>query len=613
MKSDQPITSPCALDQAHARLQESEARFRAAFDHAAIGMALVDLDGRWLQVNSSLCRILGYSQPQMLTANVRSMVVEDDAQSDAKYVRQLLAGQIIDYRIVKRFIHQQGRMVWALLNVALVRDAAANASYFIYQVEDITARKEAEEALRSSEEEYRATFELAGVGKVQIDLETGRFTRVNRKFCHIVGYTQAELQCTSLAFITHPDDHADQRQIIDQMLAGKLAEYQCERKFIRKDGVTIWVSVNAAALSDPQGNVVRAVATVEDITDRKRIAWREEDRRQVLEMVARDMPLPQVLTQLVQAVERQVDGLAAIMAITDADLTLHAPTLPDDWQQALRPHCLKLAGALSPLAWESPDRCGVTLIPSFDAWTEFRPLAAQRGLAACWAVLIKSDDNMPLGLLTVFARQPRRPSAIELQTLDMAASLAAICLEHHNTTRQLAHLVRHDPLTGLPNRICFEDRVDQALKMARRENRRLALFVLDIDHFKLVNDTHGHDVGDALLQQFAHRIKAQIRATDTLARMGGDEFMLILPEIRDPDGPTIVARKIIESLKAPFRIGGQEILITSSIGIALYPPDGEDSPSLKHCADQRMYQVKQSGRNGYADRAMSQPTAALAS
>ena len=605
-QGEEASKAACALDQARAELHESEARFRAAFDHAAIGMALVDLEGRWLQVNSSLCRILGYSEPQMLTANVRSMVFDEDAASDARSIQQLLAGQIIDYRIVKRFIHQQGRLVWVQVSASLVRDSGGQPAYFIQQIQDITSRKEAEEALRISEEEYRATFELAGVGKVQIDLASGRFARVNRKFCQIIGYTEAELGCTTLAQITHPDDHSTLHGFTQRMHLGELPEFTCERMLIRKDGAVIWVNVNAAALSDLRGNMVRAVATVEDITGTTQATLRRRGRRIDAAGVPgdggkRDLPLPQVLTQLVQTLERQVDGFAAVMAISDAELVVTSSNpggrLAKRFAAAMSP----LASALSPLAWESPDRCGVSLIPSSDIWTELRPLAVRHGLAACWGIVIKSDDNMPLGLLTMLCTASRggRRSRSSYRRSTRPRALPRICLEHHNTTRAIGLILvrQRCAITGLPNpHLSFEDRVDQALKLASRENRRLALFVMDIDHFKEVNDTLGHNVGDALLQQFAHRINGLIRASDTLARMGGDEFMLILPEVRDDEGPAVVARKILTSLKTPFQINDREVKVSGSIGIAIYLPGrAQDSPSLQRSRMRGMYQVKQSG------------------
>src|SRR5205807_10231191 len=130
-----------------------------------------------------------------------------------------------------------------------------------------------------------------------------------------------------------------------------------------------------------------------------------------------------------------------------------------------------------------------------EVWREVRPTAVHHGLQSCWTVVILSLDGAPLGLLTVFCRCLRSPSPREVNTLDMAAKLATICIEHHNTTRQLAHLVRHDPLTGLPNRLMSEDRIQQALALCRRSGRLVAIMMLDIDNFKAIHDSLGHQTG----------------------------------------------------------------------------------------------------------------------
>ena len=184
--------------------------------------------------------------------------------------------------------------------------------------------------------------------------------------------------------------------------------------------------------------------------------------------------------------------------------------------------------------------------------------------------------------------------------LRMVGKLATISIEHHQTTRQMAHMVRHDPLTGLPNRLLFEDRLEQALLTARRKGSLLAVFALDLDRFKLINDNLGHQAGDALLQQFSQRVRSLLRQADTLARAGGDEFLLLLTELHSPDGATKVAQTILKALAEPFMIEGKEVLATGSIGIAISPRDGTDSLALQRRADAAMYIAKRRGRNGFA-------------
>ena len=194
------------LAEVNARLIESEERFRNAFEYAAIGMALVDLNGRWTRVNQSLCRILGYTETELLVRDFQSITHPADLDADLQKCEQLVRGEIFEYHMVKRYRHRQGHLVWVLLSVSLVRDAEGNPLHYVSQIQDISERKRAEDALRASEEEYRATFEAAGVGKLQIDLVTRRIVRANKKLCDMLGYSPEELACRTLLDLVHPDE-----------------------------------------------------------------------------------------------------------------------------------------------------------------------------------------------------------------------------------------------------------------------------------------------------------------------------------------------------------------------------------------------------------------------
>ena len=169
--------------------------------------------------------------------------------------------------------------------------------------------------------------------------------------------------------------------------------------------------------------------------------------------------------------------------------------------------------------------------------------------------------------------------------------------EHKLTEERIRSLAHHDSLTGLPNRLLFNDRLDQAISLAKRDSRQFALLYLDLDRFKLVNDTLGHAAGDALLQAVAARIRGEVRESDTVARIGGDEFAVILPDIAGREEAQTVARKIIAALAPPFRLASQGPIaeIGTSIGIALYPADGLDADALVKAGDAAMYRAKQAG------------------
>ena len=164
---------------------------------------------------------------------------------------------------------------------------------------------------------------------------------------------------------------------------------------------------------------------------------------------------------------------------------------------------------------------------------------------------------------------------------------------------KLGQMAHSDELTGLPNRALFFDRLEQIMIQARRKQVRFALLFADLDGFKSINDSHGHQIGDKLLQAVAHRLTLCVRESDTVARMGGDEFTIILNEINHPQEPSIVARKLLEAITTPFNIEGNVCAIGISIGISIYPDDAQDAQKLISLADAAMYDVKRTGKNNF--------------
>ena len=180
----------------------------------------------------------------------------------------------------------------------------------------------------------------------------------------------------------------------------------------------------------------------------------------------------------------------------------------------------------------------------------------------------------------------------------MKARRRALEVERANLKRA-EKLALHDALTGLPNRILFSQLVDQSLQRARRNKHRMAIIFLDLDHFKDINDTLGHDAGDELLKQAAKRLTACFRKSDAIARFGGDEFVALMPEIKTAQDAGLVAQKIVDTIAEPFLLSSQACRVTASVGIAIFPEDGEDEETLSKKADSAMYISKREGRNTY--------------
>src|SRR6202521_3918612 len=220
------------------------------------------------------------------------------------------------------------------------------------------------------------------------------------------------------------------------------------------------------------------------------------------------------------------------------------------------------------------------------------------------------EQNRTVGLIVdcVLIRRDGFESAIEDSAPpihDRAGRVIGAVIVFHDVSaaramsRQMTHAAQHDLVTNLPNRLLLNDRISQSISLARRQNRPLAVIFLDLDRFKYINDSLGHATGDKLLQSVSKRLLAGLRGSDTVSRQGGDEFVILLSEIADPEDLAASARKILLLLNAPHSIGGQDLLIGGSIGISVYPGDGEDAETLIKNADTAMYHAKERGRNNF--------------
>jgi len=232
------------------------------------------------------------------------------------------------------------------------------------------------------------------------------------------------------------------------------------------------------------------------------------------------------------------------------------------------------------------------------------PASGADAVAAMWAELVQTRDGTKVSLENVTSSG--RSIQCEWYNTPLVdpggrivgfASLVQDVTERLNTERTIHYMAHHDALTGLPNRRLMQDRLNQAIMQARRKQRHVAVLFIDLDRFKLVNDTLGHDTGDHILKDVARRLSACVREFDTVSREGGDEFVVVLPDLERPENARIVADKILREFARPVEIGAQEVHITPSIGISHYPNDATDVNQLLKHADSAMYQAKDSGRN----------------
>ena len=324
----------------------------------------------------------------------------------------------------------------------------------------------------------------------------------------------------------------------------------------------------------------------------------EASRSLVLELTGKNEPLQNVLEAACHMVQRQLPGsLAAVSVFCDGRFKeIVSPDLPGDFLE--RRYALEALGdavgrdPVNPGSRE-PQFC---LLETAPAWSELRNLAAHHQLVSVWSHPIVSSSDLVLGNLEVYFRAARKADLVEEQVLHGTAQLAAIAINHRHLYEELTFQASRDPLTELPNRRMLHERLEQAIVSAEREGHIVAVLMIDLDRFKQVNDLYGHRAGDALLRTVAQRLTQAIRPFDTAARVGGDEFAVVLNPVPGAAEAEQEARRILDEIHQSFSLGGQRINVTASIGLSLYPSDGQDSAALIRNADLALHQVKHHGR-----------------
>jgi diguanylate cyclase (GGDEF)-like protein len=327
---------------------------------------------------------------------------------------------------------------------------------------------------------------------------------------------------------------------------------------------------------------------------------RAETLEKLLERIVHGQPLPAILAELARLVERKTSSGRCYIT-TRLDHTLFHAAMPSPAPVAAP--TLPAAGPAQPgVALEPPGDRHVQLVDDLSRDPVWRPhweAGALPGLHSGWTLPLVTAGGQHVGDFAVHHPEHRAPAPADLEWMLMLGDLAALAIEHRWLADRLAHQAHYDALTDLPNRALFRDRLDQAIAQARRDLTHIGVLFLDLDGFKHINDTLGHQQGDQVLLEVTRRIQALLREQDTLARMGGDEFMVILPGLKKPGHAARVAEKCVHAIRAPMRLGGHELRVSSSIGISIFPEDAQDAELLQRNADLAMYLAKAHGKNGF--------------
>jgi diguanylate cyclase (GGDEF)-like protein len=316
------------------------------------------------------------------------------------------------------------------------------------------------------------------------------------------------------------------------------------------------------------------------LTGQNRAEQIERERGRILDMTGRNEPLREILQELVSVTQKQLPAsVVCVCVIHEGRLRgVVAPGLPKSFLDSAYP-------------------CGVPL-RNLNS-THRRDQAPADGLSNRWSQEVSSSAGNTICRIDVYLDKYTPLGEVQTALLEGVAKLAGIVIQHRDMYEQLAFEAARDPLTDLPNRRLFQDRLEQAILRAQRDQDKLGVLLIDLDHFKKVNDLLGHRVGDALLREVAKRAGGCLRKKDTLSRMGGDEFVVLLNPLRNVAEAEQALRRIADALQAPLTIMDHKISVSASIGLSVYPDHGEDPATLIRNADLAMYHAKGRARNGW--------------
>ena len=536
-------------------LQTKQAELQAVNDASPLGLFMTDLAGNVTYVNRTYEVMSGHLVQDVIDdAWFRSLHPADQDSAIEGWIDAIQRHQ--SYQNVHRFLHPEGHIVWGSFKaVPMLIDGQING--YVGSVDDITARRDVEQALRASEQRLRLIADNipALIGYVTPER---RFAFVNRKYLEAFGVTSVGLPGMTVAEVLGEQVYAQSSPYIEGALAGTPANFE---RLVTHVGELRWERVNYVPDVNDEGTIRGFFSLVEDITELKQAQHTFAKSEMRLRMITDNMP--------------------ALISYIDRDGRYRFCNGFYETVLGLKPEKI-LGRRVEEVAREAGHE-SVTREMA-------RVLSGERISFERHVVTAKIDRHFSYDYIPDFGLDG---SVVGFYS--MVLDITAL----KKVENQLRILARFDSLTGLPNRNQFEEKLAEAIARSRRSKKPMALMFLDIDHFKSINDTIGHHGGDAVLQQFAARLLQSVRKTDTVSRLAGDEFTIILEGLQNEDETRVVASKIIDAMRDVFQIGEVQRIVTTSIGIALRRDDDASPETLLRRADEALYVAKQAGRNTF--------------
>lgn len=556
-----------AAQKMNEELIESESLFRGFFGQADFLAGILDNDGRLIDVNEKALALIGKPSSLVLGkkfADTPWWSLQDSREKMLAILQQVRTGRTAVSEVLHLAI--EGKQLWIHFIAVPIHIPSDAGSRLLIAVTglDITERKRAETELKESEQRFRLMADsapvliwMAGTDKLCMWF--------NKVWLEFTGRSMEQEVGNGWAEGVHPDDY---QRCLDYYVShfDRREPFRMEYRLRRHDGEYRWIVDSGAPRFDESGNFAGYIGSCFDVTESKRFETR---------LLAEQWRLNNIIegTRVgtwewnVQTGEANFNRYWA--NIIGYELDELEPISIETWNRFVHPDDRELSKKMLEIHFSGGIdhyECEARMRHKDGYWV----WVLDRGKVATW-----TEDGKPLMMYGTHQDITQRKLAEE----------------------QMLHAAQHDVLTGLPNRFLFEDRLRQQLAMAQRDRERFALMFMDMDRFKPINDRYGHDIGDLLLKEAAKRLQECCRSSDTVARVGGDEFVVLLPEIEREEDALLVAEKMRAALGTPFEIKGLSLQVSLSIGIATYPEHGANAAELSKHADIAMYHAKHGGRD----------------
>lgn len=561
--------------QTEETLRESEERFRKILEEGPLGMALVGRDFRFIEANPPFCRMTGYSQEELSKLTFLDITHPEDVNNDAKLSEQLFKGEIPHFKLEKRYITKNKKVIWVGLTASIIRDKYEKPIYGLAMVEDITEKKKTEEDFSLQRERLQLQIDRMPIGCIVWD-SNFRVMSWNPAAESIFGFTFQEATGKHpYGFIVPKQAQQQVDEIWGRLLEGDLTANSINEN-LTKDGRTILCDWTNTPLRKDDGSIIGVLSMVQDITERKRSNEELQRQREELQTIFDSVPAMVFYKDRENRMLKVNSAFAKVMGVSKEEI--EGKTCFELWsaEQAKKYFC-------------DDEEVISSGLPKLDIIERLETAKGVRWVCTQKIPYRDKDGNVigVLGFATDISE--RKQAEEEKEKLNK---------EILKSNKKLKQLALRDPHTGLFNHRYFQEVIEREFDRAKRNGNNLSLIMLDLDYFKSINDVYGHIFGDLVLKQLATQIKRMVRGYDIVIRYGGEEFVIICP-VTTRSSALVLAQRIMEAINL-YTFGNNKnmVKIKLSLAVASYPENHIlNGMDLVRLTDQILSKAKESGGN----------------